>query len=197
MSVRNGKSTRKTKGKTPKRRRSACKLLSQSLPGERNGKTLLLKEDPLPYRTKSPAPRVRQFTTIDLFCGAGGITQGFHRAGFRCLYANDINRWAIETFRANHPDSRADNRPIEQVNAAALRRELNLEPGQLDVIVGGPPCQGFSINAPERFLEDSRNSLFKQYIHYIRGFEPPSVLQWRTRTYSACLTIHDSFPILS
>jgi DNA (cytosine-5)-methyltransferase 1 len=114
------------------------------------------------------------FSTIDLFCGAGGITEGFRRAGFVCRYANDINHWAVETFRANHATTRADNRPIEQVDAAALRRELNLEPGQLDVIVGGPPCQGFSINAPGRFLEDPRNSLFKHYIRCLDEFEPNS-----------------------
>jgi DNA (cytosine-5)-methyltransferase 1 len=100
-------------------------------------------------------------TTIDLFCGAGGITEGFRRAGFDCLYANDINEWAIETFRANHPTTLAASQPIEEVDAAKLRRELGISKGELDVLVGGPPCQGFSINAPERFLEDPRNSLLR------------------------------------
>lgn len=116
------------------------------------------------------------FTTVDLFCGAGGITQGFSRAGFHCLYGNDINHWAVETFRANHPSAQGDNRPIEQVDAAALRRSLNLSVGELDVLVGGPPCQGFSINAPERFLEDPRNSLFKHYIRFLDEFKPKCLL---------------------
>ena len=115
-------------------------------------------------------------TTIDLFCGAGGITEGFRRAGFSCLYANDIDHWAIETFKANHPGTRADNRPVENVDAAALRRELRLEPGDLDVVVGGPPCQGFSINAPERFLDDPRNSLFKHYVRFLDEFKPKTLL---------------------
>ena len=185
MSAKNGKAPMKTRTKAPRRRRPACKLLPPGYPNERNGRALHLKEEPLPYRTKNPASRVRPFTTIDLFCGAGGITQGFRCAGFHCLYANDINLWAIETFRANHPDTHADNRPIEQVDAAALRRELNLEPGELDVIVGGPPCQGFSINASERFLEDPRNSLFKQYIQFIREFERTPPVQLRTHAESA------------
>lgn len=115
-------------------------------------------------------------STLDLFCGAGGITEGFRRAGFSCLYGNDIEHWAVETFRANHPNTIADNRPIEQVDAAALRRSLALQPGQLDVLVGGPPCQGFSINAPERFLEDPRNSLFKHYVRFLDEFQPKMLL---------------------
>lgn len=136
----------------------------------------MLKEEATPYRIIPQLEPIRRFSTVDLFCGAGGITEGFHRAGFDCQYANDINPWAIETFRANHPGTHADNRPIEQVDAAALRRELNLKPGDLDVIVGGPPCQGFSINAPERFLTDPRNSLFKHYIRFLDEFEPKTLL---------------------
>ena len=124
------------------------------------------------YRRSAPFP----YTTLDLFCGAGGITEGFRRAGFKCLYGNDIEHWAVETFRANHPKTIADNRPIEQVDAAALRHSLNLEPGELDVLVGGPPCQGFSINAPERFLEDPRNSLFRHYIRFLDEFRPKTLL---------------------
>jgi DNA (cytosine-5)-methyltransferase 1 len=115
-------------------------------------------------------------TTIDLFCGAGGITEGFRREGFHCLYANDINPSAVETFRANHPETRAETKPIEHVDAAALRRSLKLKQGDLDVLVGGPPCQGFSINAPERFLEDPRNSLFKHYIRFLDEFKPKMLL---------------------
>jgi C-5 cytosine-specific DNA methylase len=88
-------------------------------------------------------PQQRLWTSIDLFCGAGGITEGFRRAGFECLYANDINQWATETFRANHPNTLADVSPIETVDARRLRRELGLAKGQVDVLVGGPPCQGF------------------------------------------------------
>ncbi len=134
----------------------------------------ILKEDAVEYKTNGHSRN--RFSTIDLFCGAGGITEGFRRAGFACLYANDIEHWAIETFRANHPGTRTDNRPVEKVDARALRQELGLEKGELDVIVGGPPCQGFSINAPERFLDDPRNSLFKHYVRFLDEFEPKSLL---------------------
>lgn len=115
-------------------------------------------------------------TTLDLFCGAGGITEGFRQAGFTCVYGNDINSSAIETFALNHPDAKADCRPIEEVDAAALRLELGLNPGELDVLVGGPPCQGFSINAPERFLTDPRNKLFRDYARFLKEFRPKTFL---------------------
>jgi DNA (cytosine-5)-methyltransferase 1 len=98
-------------------------------------------------------------TTIDLFCGAGGLTAGFNLAGFRCLYGNDCNPSAIATFRFNHPETHADSREIEVVDPRSVHQMLHMETGELTVLTGGPPCQGFSINAPERFLDDSRNAL--------------------------------------
>jgi hypothetical protein len=82
-------------------------------------------------------------TTIDLFCGAGGLTAGFKLAGFRCLYGNDCNPSAIETFRLNHPETHADSREIEVVDPRSARQMLNVERGELTVLTGGPPCQGF------------------------------------------------------
>lgn len=111
-------------------------------------------------------------TTVDLFCGAGGITEGFRQAGYKCLYAIDFNASAIETFRYNHPATWAECSSIEDVDACKVRQDLGLQPGELDVLVGGPPCQGFSINAPERFLEDPRNSLFKHYLRFLDEFRP-------------------------
>ncbi|WAT27206.1 DNA cytosine methyltransferase [Pseudomonas sp. GXZC] len=124
--------------------------------------------DPLTHGGTDMAPR----RTIDLFCGAGGITEGFRQAGYVSLYGNDIMPEAIETFRLNHPEAIADCRPIEEVDPAIIRAELGLQRGELDVLVGGPPCQGFSINAPERFLEDPRNKLFKHYERFLEEFMP-------------------------
>lgn len=115
-------------------------------------------------------------TTIDLFCGAGGLTEGFRQAGFNCLYANDSDIDATNTFRFNHPRTWADSRAIEHVNAHAVRRKLGLKKGQLSVVTGGPPCQGFSINAPERFLDDPRNVLFRHYVRFIEEFEPQTIV---------------------
>lgn len=116
------------------------------------------------------------FTTVDLFCGAGGLTEGFRQAGYTCLYGLDMNASALQTFTANHLGAMADNRPIEQVDAKAVRSRLGLERGELSAVVGGPPCQGFSINAPERFIDDPRNALFKHYVRFVDEFEPQAIV---------------------
>jgi DNA (cytosine-5)-methyltransferase 1 len=110
--------------------------------------------------------------TIDLFCGAGGITEGFRQAGYISLYGNDVMPEAIETFKLNHPEAIADCRSIENVDPFEIMMRLGLKPGELDVLVGGPPCQGFSINAPERFLNDPRNALFRHYERFLEEFQP-------------------------
>ena len=62
------------------------------------------------------------------------------------------------------------------MDAGKLRRKLGIAKGEIDVLVGGPPCQGFSINAPDRFLEDPRNSLFKHYVRFLDEFKPKTLL---------------------
>lgn len=114
--------------------------------------------------------------TIDLFCGAGGITEGFRQAGYTSLYGNDVMPEAIQTFGLNHPGAIADCRPVEKVNPADIRKRLKLRKGELDVLVGGPPCQGFSINAPERFLDDPRNKLFRHYERFVEEFMPKAFM---------------------
>ena len=123
-----------------------------------------------------PPPKMSLLRTIDLFSGAGGITEGFRTAGYECLYANDSMPEAIQTFRLNHPEALADCRSIEDVKPAEIRAKLKIAKGDLDVLVGGPPCQGFSINAPERFLTDPRNKLFKDYVRFLEEFEPKTFL---------------------
>ena len=124
----------------------------------------------------TPVRTLPALRTIDLFCGAGGITEGFRQAGYECLYANDSMPEAIRTFEMNHPEAWADCGDIEKVKPVDIRAELGLKKGELDVLVGGPPCQGFSINAPDRFLKDPRNKLFKDYVRFLEEFEPKTFL---------------------
>lgn len=135
----------------------------------RQGRLSLLK----PISASAAQP---ELYTIDLFCGAGGITEGFREAGYRCLYGNDLMPEAMETFRANHPEAIPDCRPIRDVDPAVIRHKLKVKKGDLDVLAGGPPCQGFSINAPGRFLSDPRNKLFKDYVRFLEEFRPKAFL---------------------
>ena len=131
------------------------------------------KAKPAPAITRWPSSSL---TTIDLFCGAGGITEGFRQAGYHCLYANDRMPEAVQTFAFNHPEVWSECCGIEEINPLEVRSRLRLKKGALDVLVGGPPCQGFSINAPERFLADPRNQLFKDYMRFLEEFEPRTFL---------------------
>lgn len=115
-------------------------------------------------------------TTLDLFCGAGGLTEGFRQAGYECLYGLDSDESALETFRCNHPTAVTDCTPVEQVDAGAVRRALGLVQGELSSLIGGPPCQGFSINAPDRFIDDPRNALFRHYMRFVDEFRPQTLV---------------------
>lgn len=111
-------------------------------------------------------------TTIDLFCGAGGITEGFRRAGFECVFGTDANEDALRTFSLNHPRASTALAPIEKLDPHRIRTEIGFTEGELDCLVGGPPCQGFSINAPERAIDDPRNDLFRHYVRFVQEFRP-------------------------
>ncbi|MCP5143075.1 MAG: DNA cytosine methyltransferase [Gammaproteobacteria bacterium] len=115
-------------------------------------------------------------TMIDLFAGAGGLSEGLREAGFHSLYANEIKSRHAETYALNHPGTIVDARDIRLVNAEEVREELRLAKGELDLLAGGPPCQGFSINAPVRSGDDQRNHLFKEFLRFVGEFAPRAVL---------------------
>lgn len=117
-----------------------------------------------------------QFTSIDLFSGAGGLSEGLRASGFKSLYANEIVARYAETYALNHPEALVESRDIRKVDAAVVRNRLGLAKGDLDLVAGGPPCQGFSINAPKRSVDDARNSLFLEFLRFVDEFEPKAVL---------------------
>ncbi len=102
------------------------------------------------------------FTAVSLFCGAGGLDLGFDRAGFRTIWANDFNADACETFRAW---SRA-----KVVCGDIAKIESDTIPDS-DIMLGGFPCQGFSLSGPRR-IDDSRNVLYKQYVRILKSKRP-------------------------
>jgi DNA (cytosine-5)-methyltransferase 1 len=117
------------------------------------------------------------FTVADLFAGAGGLSVGFHAAGFNSVFFNEIDKGAGVTFNQNFPGAAPFISPVEELTAKRIRDESALGGDDLDVMIGGPPCQGFSINAPVRSDDDARNHLFRHFIRIVlEGIRPKFVL---------------------
>jgi DNA (cytosine-5)-methyltransferase 1 len=111
-------------------------------------------------------------TAIDLFCGAGGLSEGFRQAGFHVLVGQDHDEQAGVTFSSTHKGGQFVGRPIQEVTSQMLLRAANLKRGQVDVIVGGPPCQGYSVYNHQRGENDPRAGLFREYLRIVEGLQP-------------------------
>ena len=115
-------------------------------------------------------------TVIDLFSGAGGLSIGFHQAGFDVIAANDCDQYASATYQLNHPDVRFLQGPIEALTPEQFIGDSGLRRGELDVLVGGPPCQAFSIYNHQRGMHDERSGLFREYLRIVDGLLPQFVV---------------------
>lgn len=122
------------------------------------------------------APKKSGRTCIDLFAGAGGLAVGYRQAGWSVLAANDADEAASETFRLNFPEASFFFGPIARLTATALLKECGLRKGQLDCLIGGPPCQSFSYNNHQRSAEDERARLFRDYLRLVKGLKPKTLV---------------------
>lgn len=111
-------------------------------------------------------------TVIDLFCGAGGLSEGFRQAGFHVLAGQDYDDKAGATFAATHPEAKFIGGPIQDVTAQQLLKAAGVKKGGIDVIVGGPPCQGYSVYNHQRGVNDPRAGLFREYLRIVKGIQP-------------------------
>ena len=129
----------------------------------------------LTFRCEYNSIHYMEYTVIDLFAGAGGLTTGFHLGGFQTICAIDTNAKALATFKHNYPETKLVlAKDIRTVNAKELRLALQLEREELTAIIGGPPCQGFSRNIPAeyRYLEAPQNQLYKTFLEFVKEFRP-------------------------
>lgn len=110
------------------------------------------------------------FNILDLFCGAGGLSYGFESAGFDILVGIDNDAKALETFELNHKGSKSICGDITQITYEEHIKPL-LGGKQIDVIIGGPPCQGMSLSGPRKF-DDPRNRLYLSYIRLVKEIQP-------------------------
>lgn len=111
-------------------------------------------------------------TVIDLLCGAGGLSLGFQQAGFTALLGTDFFSAAGKTFESSHTGSVFLDRDITQLSVDEIRDVSTLGSRRLDVLVGGPPCQGFSVYNHKRGIEDGRTSLYQDYLRVVSGLLP-------------------------
>lgn len=109
------------------------------------------------------------FNVVDIFCGAGGLTYGFKQAGFNTILGIDADPVAIETFKINNGESAALCMDIRKVTKEQINAILNNK--KVDVVIGGPPCQGFSM-AGKRNQTDPRNSLFREFLRMVSYIKP-------------------------
>ena len=114
-------------------------------------------------------------TIVDFFAGAGGLSCGFVQAGFKVCLANDFEDVCVRTYRFNHPEL-----PAENVIKGDIRKIVDhiqdYVSQDVDVVIGGPPCQGFSSANQQRIIDDPRNELYKYYIKAVSKILPKFVV---------------------
>lgn len=117
---------------------------------------------------------------VDFFCGAGGLSLGFVQEGFHIDLANDHEVVCIETYKYNHPEI-----PEDRIIQGDIRKIIdhldNYIKNEIDVVIGGPPCQGFSSANQQRVIDDPRNELYKYYIKAIEKIAPKIVIMENVR----------------
>lgn len=120
-------------------------------------------------------PKTTDLTLVDFFCGAGGLSLGFVQEGFHIKLANDIQDVCVETYKYNHPEL-----PTSKIIQGDIKEIIdNIEnyiDTEIDIVVGGPPCQGFSEANRQRVIDDPRNKLYKYFLKAVEKIVPKFVL---------------------
>lgn len=109
---------------------------------------------------------------IDLFCGAGGLSLGFTQEGFLTSLANDIEPCCVDTYAHNHPETPRDHIILGDIKQVVNDIEELLGNKRVDIVVGGPPCQGFSEANRQRLIDDPRNQLYKSFVQIVDKVKP-------------------------
>lgn len=116
-----------------------------------------------------------KYNVLDTFAGAGGFSLGFHLTGnYNIIGAIEFDQWAADTFAFNHPEAKVIVGDIREVTNEQLKENFE---GKVDILLGGPPCQGFSIaNKNAGDPKDPRNSLFKEFVRTAKVLSPQVVI---------------------
>jgi len=106
---------------------------------------------------------------IDLFCGCGGLSFGLERSGFNVVLGIDNWDASLKTFAYNHVNAKAIEADISKITAEEIKKHIGRK--KIDVVVGGPPCQGFSLSGPRNFY-DPRNRLYLEFMRIVKEANP-------------------------
>lgn len=124
-------------------------------------------------------PPMGKRVAVDLFSGCGGLTLGLRQAGFRVVGAVEVDPLAVSTYKKNHKRVTVWQKDIRHLAVAEVMRKLKLKPGQLDLLAGCPPCQGFSrittLNGCY-IIDDDRNDLVFQFMKFVRIMLPKAIM---------------------
>lgn len=106
---------------------------------------------------------------IDLFSGVGGFSLGFRQAGFEIAVANEIDESIAKSYALNHPDTKMLVGDIREID---IQKEFEPLRDSISVVIGGPPCQGFSQKGQRKTIHDKRNFLFRNYVEVVKAVRP-------------------------
>ena len=115
--------------------------------------------------------RNNKLVAIDLFCGCGGFSYGFQQAGFDIALGIDMWKDATVTYKHNFPNACVINEDITNITSKDILKKLNMKSDDIDIIIGGPPCQGFSVSG-KRMIDDPRNRLYKSFVGLVNEIKP-------------------------
>lgn len=121
------------------------------------------------------ARKNNKYSLVDFFCGAGGLSLGFLQAGFNVKLANDIEDVCIQTYKYNHPELPSDKLIQGDIKTIVDNIEDYID-NDIDIVVGGPPCQGFSEANRQRVIDDPRNKLYKYFVKAVEKIVPKVVV---------------------
>lgn len=126
-------------------------------------------------KMQDEAAKKKKYTLVDFFCGAGGLSLGFLQQGFNVKLANDIEDVCIETYKYNHPELPSSKLIQGDIKEIVDHIEDYIDQ-EIDIVVGGPPCQGFSEANRQRVIDDPRNKLYKYYVKAVEKITPKFVV---------------------